>query len=168
MPSFEQQDESLCSPRGCGEGIERQETMRATSVIRLVVLGAVGFGIGGAITRPLSLLLPGMVGLLLTLLIAGAVGGASLGLALMDWRRVVILAVLGAPGLTVGVMAGLTLGSFISHSEVPIAAIAGRWSVHRSAWLLEIGERYWGWPLPGQWGSASDSRRVISYGFLFR
>jgi hypothetical protein len=99
--------------------------MRAMSVLRFVVLGAVGFGIGGAITRPLSLLLPGMVGLLLTLLIAGAVGGASLGLALMDWRRVVILAVLGALGLTLGVMAGLNLGSFISYSEVPIAAIAG-------------------------------------------
>jgi hypothetical protein len=99
--------------------------MRRTSLIRFAVLGAVGFGIGGAITRPLSLLLPGIVALPLTFLIAGAVGGASLGLALKDWRRVVILAVLGALGLTVGVMVGLMLGSFFSYSEVPITVIVG-------------------------------------------
>ncbi len=92
---------------------------------RFVIFGAVGFGIGGAITRPLSLLLPGMVALPLTVLIAGAVGGASLGLALKDFRRVVILAVLGALGLTVGVMVGLMLGSFFNYSEVPITVIVG-------------------------------------------
>lgn len=99
--------------------------MRATSVMRFVIFGAVGFGIGGAITRPLSMLLPGMVALPLTVLIAGAVGGASLGLALKDWRRVVSLTVLGALGLTVGLMAGLILGPLVSYSEVPITVIAG-------------------------------------------
>ncbi len=99
--------------------------MRAISVMRFVILGAVGFGLGGAITRPLSLWLPGIVALPLTLLIAGAVGGAALGLALKEFRRVVILALLGALGLTVGVMAGVILGSIISYSEVPIAAFAG-------------------------------------------
>jgi hypothetical protein len=101
--------------------------MTATSMMRFIVLGAIGFGLGGAITRPLSLLLPGMVALPLTVLIAGAVGGASLGLALKDWRRVVILAGLGALGLTVGVMAGLIIGSYFFYysSEVPITVIVG-------------------------------------------
>jgi hypothetical protein len=109
--------------------------MRAASVMRFVVLGAAGFGIGGAISRPLSLLLPGTVALPLTLLVGGAVGGAALGLALKEGRRGVTLAVLGALGLFVGVFAGLILvgvsarftpsAFFVNYSEVPIAAIVG-------------------------------------------
>jgi hypothetical protein len=99
------------------------------SVIRFVAFGAVGFGIGGAISGPLLMflpgLVPGLVGLPLTLFVGGAVGGAGLGLALREWRRVVILAVLGAVGLTVGVMAALILGSFINYSEVPITVMVG-------------------------------------------
>jgi fucose permease len=88
--------------------------MRAISVLRFVVLGAVGFGLVGVIPLPLNVL------------IGGAVGGASLGLALKDWRRVVILALLGEVGLIVGVFAGLALGSFFfNYSEVPIVAMVG-------------------------------------------
>jgi hypothetical protein len=97
--------------------------MRAMSMLRFVVLGAVGFGLVGVIPLPLNVL------------IGGAVGGASLGLALKDFRRVVILALLGTLGLFVGVFAGLilvgvsaglTLGSFFfNYSEVPIAATVG-------------------------------------------
>jgi hypothetical protein len=109
--------------------MERQETMRAISVMRFVILGAVGFGLGGAISGPLIMfltgLVPGLVGLPLTLFVGGAVGGAALGLALKDFRRVVILALLGALGLTVGVMAGLILGSFINYSEVLITVMVG-------------------------------------------
>jgi hypothetical protein len=99
--------------------------MRATSVMRFVLFGAVGFGIGGGIGSPLIMFLPGGVALLLWPLVGGVVGGAMLGLALKDWRRVVGLALLGALGLTVGVMAGLILGSFFNYSTVPIAAIVG-------------------------------------------
>jgi hypothetical protein len=103
--------------------------MRAMSVMRFVLFGALGFGIGGAIGGPLIMflpgLVPGLVGLPLTLFVGGSVGGAALGLALRDWRRVVILALLGALGLTVGVMAGLILGSFFNYPEVPITVMVG-------------------------------------------
>jgi hypothetical protein len=103
--------------------------MRATSVMRFVIFGAVGFGIGGAISGRLLMFLPemvpGLVGLPLILFVGGAVGGAALGLAFKDFGRVVILAVLGTLGLTIGVMAGLMLGSFLNYSEVAIAAIVG-------------------------------------------
>ena len=103
--------------------------MRAASMTRFVVLGAVGFGIGGAIGGQLSMFLPemvpGLVGLPLILFVGGALGGASLGLALKDFRRVVILALLGTLGLTVGVMVGLMLGSLFNYSEVPITVIVG-------------------------------------------
>jgi hypothetical protein len=99
--------------------------MRAASVMRFVVLGAIGFGIGGASASLLAFHLPGGVGLLLGPLVGGAVGGGSLGLALKDFRRVLILALLGALGLTVGVMAGLILGSFFSYAAAPVAVIVG-------------------------------------------
>lgn len=99
--------------------------MRAMSVMRFVVLGAAGFGIAGAIGGPLIVFLPGIVAYLLTPLVGGAVGGASLGLALKDWRKAAILAGLGALGLTVGLMAGLALGSFINYSSAPMGALVG-------------------------------------------
>ena len=100
--------------------------MRATSVLRFVLFGAVGFGIGGATGSLGVFYMPG-VGLLLGPLIGGAVGGASLGLALMDFRRVLILALLGALGLAVGIMAGLIIGSrfFYFSSDLPITMTVG-------------------------------------------
>ena len=58
--------------------------------------------------------------------LTGAVGGAALGLALKDWGRTVNLAVLGALGMTVGAIAGLVVGSFLSYASMgPIAATVG-------------------------------------------
>ncbi len=88
--------------------------MRATSVMRFVIFGAVGFGIGGILPLPLNVL------------IGGAVGGAALGLALKDRERVVILAVLGEVGLILGVMAGLGISHyFFRSSEVPVMVMVG-------------------------------------------
>lgn len=92
--------------------------MRGTSVVRFVVYGAVGFGMGATLGGALL----GLVGLPL----AGAVGGAALGLASKDRRRSAILALLGAIGVTVGIVAGLIVGSFFAYSsEGPIAATVG-------------------------------------------
>jgi hypothetical protein len=85
--------------------------------MRFVVLGAVGFGVAGAIGG--TLLFP------LGLLLAGALGGAMLGLASKNLTRVLVLAVLGALGLNTGIFVGLALGSFINYAEVPIAAVVG-------------------------------------------
>ena len=71
--------------------------MRATSVMRFVLFGAVGFGIGGAIVggfevNPLVSSLLALLLFLLGLLVIGTLGGASLGLAMSDRRKAVILA----------------------------------------------------------------------------
>jgi hypothetical protein len=96
-------------------------TMRALSARRFVVYGAVGFGIGwviagffnsvfiamtapmfppgrGAVPPPWWLTLPPE----LSWFVAGACGGAALGLALRSWKRVVALALAGALGFGVG------------------------------------------------------------------
>ena len=95
--------------------------MRATSIVRFIIFGAVGFGIAWTLLGAFGGGFPmaGAVGLVLggaifsgdlpslllympVLSLGGAFGGAALGLAFKDFRRVVILAVLGAVGFFVG------------------------------------------------------------------
>jgi hypothetical protein len=93
--------------------------MRATIVMRFVILGAAGFGVGGTIAAacwPLAFVTYGASALLFIL--SGAIGGASLGPALGDWRRAVILALLGILGFTLGGIVVLVIGfSYLSGSE---------------------------------------------------
>lgn len=91
--------------------------MRATSVSRFVVFGAVGFGIGWAVAgffttgfiAIMASMSPGLspppwVGQLsyLSWFLAGACGGAALGLALGGRRNVVALSLAGFLGFGVG------------------------------------------------------------------
>jgi hypothetical protein len=75
------------------------------SMMWFVILGAVGFGIAGASSAFWGL----------GPLLAGALGGASLGLALKDWGRVLSLAILGLMGLVLGFVAGLSLEGLIAN-----------------------------------------------------
>jgi hypothetical protein len=75
------------------------------SVMRFVILGALGFGIAGAMGIFLDPLVP---------LLGGALGGAALGLAFKDLGRVLSLAVLGLMGLLFGSLAGFSLGFLIA------------------------------------------------------
>jgi hypothetical protein len=98
--------------------------MRPASLIQFVILGAVGFGVGGAIAG-FSDALPLPVPIPVLLLIVGAVGGASLGLALRDRRRAVALAVLGALGVILGVFTTLVFASFFDYAAGPLGALVG-------------------------------------------
>jgi hypothetical protein len=77
--------------------------MRRARFIRFVLLGASGFAVAGALVGVSWPLLPLTAGAsLLLVILAGAIAGASLGWALEDRRKTVILAALGAAGFTVG------------------------------------------------------------------
>lgn len=84
--------------------------MRATSVLRFVVLGAVGVGIGWAMAGLLAVMVP-MWSPYTSYFLAGACGGVGLGLALRDWKRVAALALMvwwdsdwgGSPHVYLGV-----------------------------------------------------------------
>jgi len=95
--------------------------MRAKGVVRSIIFGALGFGIGWAVLGILSGGFPmaGGIGTVLggaifngdlpslllytpVLSLCGACGGAILGLTFKDSRRVAILAVLGAVGFFLG------------------------------------------------------------------
>jgi hypothetical protein len=88
-------------------------------VMRFVLFGAVGFGIGGTIAGacwPLAFVTRGASALLFIL--SGAVGGALLGLALGDRGRTIKLVLLGTLGFTLGGIVALVIGfGFVSGSE---------------------------------------------------
>jgi hypothetical protein len=68
--------------------------MRATRVMRFVLFGAIGFGIGWAIAGFWWVEWPSTVRLLAYFL-GGACGGVALGVAMGTWKRVIALAVAG-------------------------------------------------------------------------
>jgi hypothetical protein len=109
------------------------------SVMRFVVFGAVGFGVGlavagffnsvfiavtapmfpvgrGAEPPPWWASLPPH----LSWFIAGACGGGALGLALRSWKRVVALAVAGALGFGVGYFVFFVLAFLFGFSQVGV------------------------------------------------
>jgi hypothetical protein len=102
--------------------------MRATSVMRFVVLGAVGFGIGVVIAGA-GFLIP----------VGGALGGASLGLGLEDKRKAAILALLGALGATFAVIVVFIAGSPVWDYPVRMAAVIG------AMVGASLGVAFWDW-----------------------
>lgn len=96
-----------------------------SQVARYALFGALGFGVGGTIDVLFALYLYMLVPFPFSFLVTGAVGGASLGVAMKDGRKTVVLACLGALGLVVGVLAATTIGSFFNYASVLLGAIAG-------------------------------------------
>ncbi len=78
-----------------------------------VVLGAVGFGIGWVVAGLFAVIAANWLPLMLpyfAYLLAGACGGAGLGLALRSWKRVAALALIGALGFGLGLFPLFILG----------------------------------------------------------
>jgi hypothetical protein len=75
--------------------------MRATSLLRFVIFGAVGFGIGWTVAGLFAVMAP-MWSPYTSYFFAGACGGAGLGLAPKDWKRVAALALTGMVGFGLG------------------------------------------------------------------
>ncbi len=116
-----------------------QQTMRTTSVMRFVLYGAVGFGIGWAIAGLVNVVLAAITAPTLqygsselppwwatwlphfTYFIAGACGGAGLGLAIGGWKRVVALAVAGGVGFGVSFFLFFIVAFLFGLREVGVA-----------------------------------------------
>ncbi len=114
--------------------------MRAKTTMRFILFGAVGFGIGLAIagffnsafiaiTAPMfppgrgAEPPPWWISLMpyLSWFIAGACGGAGLGLALRSWKRVVALAVAGGVGFGVSFFLFFIVAFLFGLREVGVA-----------------------------------------------
>jgi hypothetical protein len=84
--------------------------MRTRSVMRFVIFGAVGFGLGGTIVGALWPLAPlSFVASGLLYVLSGALGGAALGLALKDRGKTINLALLGTLGFAIGGIVALAV-----------------------------------------------------------
>jgi hypothetical protein len=118
--------------------------MRAKTMMRFILFGAVGFGIGLAIagffnsafiaiTAPMfppgrgAEPPPWWISLMpyLSWFIAGACGGASLGLALRNWKRVLALGVGGLLGFGVGSFLFFVIAFLFGLPPVGVAAGMG-------------------------------------------
>ncbi len=97
--------------------------MSSASPAKFVLYGAAGFGLGGPLAWSLGYYLPLLSDL--SILLVGAVGGASLGLALGDRRKLVVLALLGGLGTILGLLVAATLGSFVNYSLFFIGPVFG-------------------------------------------
>jgi hypothetical protein len=83
--------------------------MRAMGVMRFVVFGTVGFGVGWAFAALSSIIVP-MWSPYLSYFLAGACGGLGLGLALRGWKRVAALTFTGLVGFGLGTYLMFILG----------------------------------------------------------
>jgi hypothetical protein len=92
--------------------------MEMKKIAKFTLWGAVGFGVGGAIGGAVASAFIGAE--LLAFPILGAIGGASLGLALKDWKRAVLLGLAGAIGFVGGQLLAFGVGYFIvlEHSRL--------------------------------------------------
>ncbi len=123
---------------------------------RFIVLGALGFGIGGAIAVSFESAsgassLFALLLFLLGLLVIGALGGGSLGLGLKDWRKAVLLALGGA--------AGFGLGFFVAFIGLVFALLVGGEYIHWPAsFYMEFGLLG---ALTGAVGGALRNRRSV-------
>ena len=82
-----------------GQMQEQKVETKRRSIASFILWGAAGFGIGGAIGGAIW---PSIGQPYLGFVLMGAIGGASLGLALKDWRRAFISGVAGAIGFGAG------------------------------------------------------------------
>ncbi len=108
--------------------------MGRAGILRFVSLGAVGFGVGGAMAAaswPLLVFTFGASALLFVL--SGAVGGASLGLALGDRRRTLALALLGILGTLIGGIVALVIAFLYLASEEALYGVRGAMGVFGGA-----------------------------------
>ncbi len=96
-------------------------------MLRFIILGAVGFGIGWAIPAVVSAIIPEAF-FEWTFFFSGAVGGALLGLALGDWKRVATLTLAGFLGFGVGFyfsMVAVLLLGLLPSIEAGIGMVGG-------------------------------------------
>ena len=119
-------------------------------IIRCALLGAVGFGGTGAV---ICLVEGSHAGPLSSFAIQGGIGGAMLGLALWDWKKVIGLALAGSIGFFIGFLAlymmSLWLMGFGESSSSP-------------GWIESWGGVFFAF-IPGAFGGASLGLVLMDY-----
>ena len=156
------------------------------SILTFTLCGATGFGLGGAIGGAIW---PSIGQPYFEFVVMGAVGGASLGLALKDWRRALISGAAGAIGfgtgsylrnlifsLLVGLL-GVSLGLCFSDWKnvglllfkvglLVLAGIVGFTFAIFNTWNLSSGEALWSAIMLCIWGIIGGGLQGLALGYL--
>lgn len=100
--------------------------MTRTDLIRFAILGAVGFGAGWAIA---AVLLVNETFRPWAFFVGGACGGATLGLALGDWKRTAVLTLAGTLGCGAAFYLSLVAVDFVLWLDVSPYSTYGKYAL---------------------------------------
>jgi len=156
---------------------EQKGATNKKSILIYTLCGATSFGVGGAIGGAIW---PSIGQPYFGFVVMGAIGGASLGLALKDWRRALISGVAGAIGfgagsylrffsLLVGLL-GVSLGLGFSDWKrvglLMLAGIIGFMIAIFNTWSMSSGEALWSAMMLAIWGIVGGAALGATLGYL--
>ncbi|MBI2869437.1 MAG: hypothetical protein HYX96_06395 [Chloroflexi bacterium] len=158
---------------------EQKEKTKRRGILAFALWGAIGFSLGGAIGGAIW---PSIGQPYFGFIVMGAVGGASLGLALKDWRRAVISGMGGAIGFgigsyspnlmfsllagIIGVSLGLALKDWKRVGPLVLTGIIGFVFAIFNTWNLSSGEVLWSALMMAIWGIMGGGGIGTTLGYL--
>jgi hypothetical protein len=160
--------------------VTQKQTVK--SILAFALLGAVGFGIGGivgaviwgspTITLPITKdgveytvpLAPNFGQTFLSFALIGAVGGASLGLGLRNWRKAGVLALVGAVSFPTATFIGAVIQLSLWGSSPPYFAGLFTGAITGIVFGASLGLALRGWQAAGLLALAG----AIGFGVMFQ
>jgi hypothetical protein len=158
---------------------EHKKTKKRRGVLSFTLWGLIGFGLGGAIGGAIW---PSIDQPYLGFVVMGAVGGASLGLALKDWRRAFISGAAGAIGFgagsylrnllfcllvgLLGVSLGLAFSDWKRIGPLVLAGVIAFIFAMFNTWNLSSGEPIWSSIMLATWGAIGGAALGATLGYL--
>ncbi len=152
----------------------------AKSILAFALLGAVGFGIGGIVGAVIwgspattftkdgveyTVWLTLNAGqIFLSVALIGAVGGASLGLGLRNWRKVGVAALVGAVGFSIATFIGVVIQLSLWGSSPPYFAGLLSGAIIGIVFGASLGLALRGWKAAGLLALAG----AIGFGVMFQ
>lgn len=152
----------------------------AKSILAFALLGAVGFGIGGIVSAVIwgsptttftrdgveytfrSTLNAGQI--FLSIALIGAVGGASLGLGLRNWRKAGVAVLVGAVGFSIATFIGVVIQLSLWGSSPPYFAGLFTGAIIGVILGASLGLALMGWKAAGLLALAG----AIGFGVMFQ
>jgi len=152
----------------------------AKSILAFALLGAVGFGIGGIVGAviwgsPATIITKDGVEytvwltlnagqIFLSIALIGALGGASLGLGLRNWRKAGVAALVGAVGFSTATFIGMVIQLSLWGSSPPYFAGLFSGAIIGIVFGASLGLALRGWKVAGLLALAG----AIGFGVMFQ
>ena len=136
---------------------------RIKNIVKFALLGAAGFGIGG-IVGAVIWGSPNAGQTFLSIALIGAMGGASLGLGLRNWRKAGVAALVGAVGFSIATFIGVVIQLSLWGSNPPYFAGLFSGATIGIVFGASLGLALRGWKAAGLLALAG----AIGFGVMFQ